>query len=248
MLILVILVIYFMVFEKKKIHLETLSEYLLEVRKQLNLTLSQVVQKTSIKETYLEDLENGKFYRLPPDVYVLGFLRQLGGLYSVDSEVLIKQYKKEKGILRQLQQRQGERSSWRKRYFKNFVITPKLLSLATGSIFVVVTILYIVWQVLSINRTPSLEILQPQDNEAIKETSVNIVGRTDPGMTVTVNGQNIFVDDKGAFQTKLGLQSGPTQLNIVASNRFGKSASESISVIQQDIAQQPDPLLASRSV
>ena len=75
-----------MVFERKKIQLETLSEYLQEAREALGLSAEEVAAKTSIKLFFLQALESGEFKKLPPDVYVLGFLKQLAELYSVESD------------------------------------------------------------------------------------------------------------------------------------------------------------------
>lgn len=228
-----------MVFEKKKIQLETLSEYLAEVRNHLQLSLKEVSQKTAIKQKFLENLESGDFSGLPPDVYVLGFLRQLAAIYLIDAEVLAEQYKKEKAIQQQLRLRKGSQIGWRPNYFKNLVITPKLMSLAAGILFVTISILYIIWQVLSINRTPSLTILQPQDGQLVQGTFVNIIGKTDAGTNVTVNGQSIFVDDQGNFKSQMALQNGSEELDVVASNRFGKSAGKTLSVVGQSSSAQP---------
>src|SRR5438309_11368556 len=94
-----------MLFEVKKIQLETLSEYLTEARKQSGLSPAEVFQQTGIQPKFLEMLEQNKFYKLPADVYVLGFLRLLGTLYTTDPEMLVNQYKKEQAIARQLEQR-----------------------------------------------------------------------------------------------------------------------------------------------
>ena len=87
-----------MVFQKKKVQLETLSEYLQEVRRKLKLSLKEVSTLTTISLKFLEALEEGKFNWLPSDVYVYGFLKKLARLYSLDENVLIAQFKKERGI------------------------------------------------------------------------------------------------------------------------------------------------------
>ena len=46
-----------MIFEKKKIQIETLGEYLREVRGNLQLSLEEVAKKTNIKPAFLKGLE-----------------------------------------------------------------------------------------------------------------------------------------------------------------------------------------------
>ncbi len=226
-----------MVFEKKKIQMETLSEYLIAVRKNLNLTVAEVGQKTAIAPKFIVALEEGKFKLLPAGVYAVGFLRRLAQLYVVDADELICQYKKEQMIDRQLKANTEQSGSFvEKKFWKKLVITPKLLSLSLGLLFVGVSIGYIIWQVWSINKTPVLEIIEPQNNAVIQGTTAMVRGHTDAGNSVAVNEQGIFVDTTGNFQTQLGLSSGPKEIKITASNRFDKQTVKTVSV---NVAGQP---------
>ena len=87
-----------MSFEKKKIQIDTLGEYLSEIRQSLGMQIKTVALKTGISDKFIESLEKGDFCKLPADVYSLGFLRQLAELYNIDAGQLIDQYKKEKSI------------------------------------------------------------------------------------------------------------------------------------------------------
>lgn len=107
-----------MFFEQKKISTETLSEYLASVRNTLGLSLEDVAKKTGIKLKFLQGLESGDYKNLPADVYVLGFLKQLAELYTVASDEIVNQYKKEKNIQKQIsKQSQLLNSGW----FKNIL-------------------------------------------------------------------------------------------------------------------------------
>lgn len=128
------------------------------------------------------------------------------------------------------------------------VITPKILSLILGLTFVLLTIGYIAWQLWSIDKTPVLVVSQPTDNAVIPGSVVNVSGHTDPGADVTVNGQSIFVDSKGVFQTQAALSSGPEEITIMAANRFGKSLSKTINVTGAgSISSTPGPFQLSLS-
>jgi transcriptional regulator with XRE-family HTH domain len=227
-----------MSFEKRKIQSETLGEYLSAVRKSLNLPLKTVAGKTAIKIQFLEGLERGDFTVLPPDVYALGFLRQLAEVYSIDGAALVEQYKKEKLILNQLKLRKLTQRPCLKKYFGKIVVTPKLLSISLGVLFVAATVIYIVWQVASINKTPALEIFQPQNNQVVTGSFLTVKGKTDAGMNVSVNGnKDVFVDNSGNFEIQLALEPGPTNLEIVAQNKFGKSVTKTLAVIGQQQAE-----------
>ena len=106
-----------MVFEKKKIRMETLSEYLAEVRQSSGLSLSEVAGKTGIKQIFLESLEQGNFAKLPADVYVCGFLKQLSGMYNLEAESLVIQFKKEKSIYGQMHDKKKNRRGQAEKFF-----------------------------------------------------------------------------------------------------------------------------------
>jgi cytoskeletal protein RodZ len=86
-------------FETKKLSMETLGEYLLEVRNQFGFTLEEVSQKTGIYEKFIYYIETGKYHLLPPGVYVLGFLKKLAQIYDISAYALQEQYRKERGIV-----------------------------------------------------------------------------------------------------------------------------------------------------
>ncbi len=220
-----------MVFEKKKINLETLSEYLVEVRRQLNLSAEEVSRKTGIKKKFLEALERGEYNKLPANVYALGFLKQLSELYAIDFPSLVQQYKKERNITEQIARQQAGGNFQAKPRLKKVVITPKIMSLMVGIAFVAATLGYIVWQVSSINKTPALEVFEPRDRQVIRQTSIEVSGRTDPGMALTINDQNVYVDSQGNFKAQIGIGNGPKDLVFTVRNKFDKSVSKTVSVV-----------------
>jgi cytoskeletal protein RodZ len=223
-------------FEKKKIKIETLGEYLLEVRESLKLSLREVSKKTQIKFQYLQGFETGDFGVLPPKVYALGFLRKLGVLYKIDSEILIGQFEKELKIMEKIKA-EKEKRDFLKNKIGKVAITPKLLSLVLGFVFFIISVVYIIWQVVAINQTPSLEVFEPKDQQAIADSSVVVSGKTAPNMKVSVNSENVYVDKDGNFKTTVGISSGPKELVITSKNKFDKSVTKILTIIGQQQAQ-----------
>lgn len=221
-----------MVFERKKIQNETLGEYLKSVRENLKLTPLEVSLKTDISIKFLGFLESGLLYKLPPDVYVLGFLKKIALLYGVEAEVLLDQYKKERGISLNIQKNSPNPKKGFASLVKNLVITPKILTLIFGLGFIILTLVYIIWQVWSINRTPNLELFEPTDKQLVEGSFVNVKGKTAPGIRVSVNqNENVFVDTQGVFSLVVGVSSGPNEIVVVAKNKFEKSVTKKITVI-----------------
>jgi len=235
-----------MAFERKKLKIETLAEYLVEARKKMDFSLEDVAKKTGIKLKFLEYLESEKFQKLPPEVYVIGFLKQLSDLYSGVPQVLIDQYKKEFSIQKNIEFPAKARKNKLKKYWERVVITPKKLSIFFGAVFISLTVGYIIWQVVAINRPPKLEVFEPVEAQVIFGSSLNVMGQTDPGASVSVNEQDVFVNSKGIFQIQLGISPGPKELRIVAKNKFEKTEPLVINVIGEETKKQTERQLTLR--
>jgi len=220
-----------MVFQTKKLAIETLGEYLQEIRTDLGLSIKEVSAKTAIAQKFLKDLESGQFHKLPPDVYIIGFLNKLSALYSISAEQVISQYQKERGILEQVSRtRAKEDKGWRG-YISKLIITPKLLSFTIGIVGVLAIILYLSASVAAIDRNPSLEILEPTNGSVIKDGLIKVSGKTDPGTSVVINEQEVFVNGEGKFEVTLGAVAGQKVLDIKAKNKFDRETRTQILVV-----------------
>ncbi|QVL56884.1 MAG: helix-turn-helix domain-containing protein [Simkaniaceae bacterium] len=61
-------------------------------RKELNLSLKEVENATSIRMSHLESIEEGKDDEFLSPVYMLGFMRQYASFLGMDGEKLIHQH------------------------------------------------------------------------------------------------------------------------------------------------------------
>ncbi len=222
-----------MAFLQQKIKVETLSEYLCNVRQSFKLSISDLVKQTGIPAKALMLLEKGDYGHLPAKVYVKGFLQKLAKVYGLDSQVLIDQYELEQTVSQQIIQAKNKHAQKRFLFWENFTLTPKVITLGVSVLFIAFTLIYIIWQVFAIAQTPLLEIISPQNLTATDKTFIAVEGRTDPSATVTVNNEPVFVNSEGKFFTNVGLSAGPKELVIVATNRFRRSLTKQLTVIGQ---------------
>lgn len=70
---------------------------------------------------------------------------------------------------------------------------------------------------------PLLEISEPTDGATIHSDSnkVNVVGKTDEGNSVTINGRFVIVASDGSFRSPVSLNEGENILTIVAADNAG---------------------------
>ena len=218
-----------MVFEFKNIHTETLSEYLLMAREEKKMSLELAGELSTVPIKYIKALEIGDFSKLPASVYVFGFLKKLAILYGVPQDALLDQFRKETAIATFSPNARSVEKEKFKRF--NIAITPRLISVVLGTVLVIITLGWLVWQVLGINTSPELTIFEPRQGEVIKESVVKIKGKTDTGSNLSINKENVFVDKDGNFTATLSILSGQTDLVFESTNKFSKKATKTVSIV-----------------
>jgi cytoskeletal protein RodZ len=195
------------------------------------LSLEEVCARSSIKQVFLVSLEQGDYHRLPPEVYVAGFLRQLAELYSLDAASLIAQYKKERDLLlEQAAVRAASEPLWRV-LLSRITITPTLVTVGSAAIIILFALAYVLYQIILINGEPRLTLTEPATGQHVTNSFIRVAGMADPGTTVTVNDQQVFVGSSGAFAATIGLASGQQELVVTAKNKFNKQSTQRVVVV-----------------
>ncbi|OGE82410.1 MAG: hypothetical protein A3B10_02960 [Candidatus Doudnabacteria bacterium RIFCSPLOWO2_01_FULL_44_21] len=202
-------------FQTKTVKIDTLGEYLVLVRKQLNLDLKTVSLLSQIKLSYLEDLEAGNYSKLPAEVYIRGFLKSLSQLYRIKEQILIDQYEKERGIEPITQKHKPKVRT-------ESVLTPKTLIIGSSLLIGLVALLYVGNQVRSVLAPPFLEIVEPGSDLTIDGNSLVVSGKTEIGADVFINNQQVLADSSGQFSENLLLSPGLNIVEISSQNKFGK--------------------------
>ena len=77
---------------------------------------------------------------------------------------------------------------------------------------------------------PSLELVEPGDGFRTLDVSVLVVGLTEPGATVSVNGIPAVVDAFGKFSVELTLTKGKNDIKAVSTDAAGNSNTKTITV------------------
>ena len=86
------------------------------------------------------------------------------------------------------------------------------------------------------NSAPTLDISTPSDGQRFDKNSIgsgnsiSVSGKTDQGVSVTVNGFWAVVDDSNNFSYTLPLQNGDNQIKIIAIDQAGNKTEKDIKV------------------
>lgn len=237
-------------FVKKSVGTLTLGEKLKRIRSDRRMSLHEVSKNTRIQVKYLEYLEEGRYEKLPAEVYVKGFLRNYADFLGVDDQALIKLYEKERGIKKNLEKSKKQRFNGGKFYdsfhrksqeeeteispmpvrIRALVITPRMIALGCIIVLVFSGVFYLYKEVGSFASTPRLVVINPSANYSTDGNSVMIEGITERDARLFINDQPVLVDDEGKFREELAVQSGANVVNIKAVNRFEKETVEVVTI------------------
>lgn len=201
-------------FKIKAVKIDTLGEYLAQVRAQLNLDLKTVSLLTQIKPSYIEYLESGKFEALPVDVYIRGFLKSLANLYRIKEQILIDQYEKERGF-------EVVQHVAKKRKFK-LSLTPRTMILGVSLLVALIALGYIVNEIGSVLAPPYLILNEPDSDQTVNSNSIVVSGKAEPGAEVSINNQPVLTDSSGQFTENLLLSPGLNIIEVTEKNKFNK--------------------------
>lgn len=231
-------------FSHKKIRSEkTVGEKLEQARKRMGYNLEFVEKETKVSLRYLQALEHDCYEKLPPDVYVIGFLRRYGEFLNLDTQELISHYQEEKQLACSLRPLKKSISASNiiklnpeERLLKTpgFVITPRVI-LSSLIIVLVISILSYIWyQVKGFAAAPPLDLNNLDSSEQIVQVeSVVITGQTDPGASLFISGQLVAVGPDGHFTQIVQLASGINEIEIIARNKADKETKKIIRLLAE---------------
>jgi cytoskeletal protein RodZ len=75
-----------------KENLKTLGDIFKQKRKEMNLSLKEAENATSIRMSYLQSIEEGDVSKLISPIYAQGFVRQYAAFLGIDGEKVIREY------------------------------------------------------------------------------------------------------------------------------------------------------------
>ncbi len=78
---------------------------------------------------------------------------------------------------------------------------------------------------------PTIIVSQPLNGSYLNDDSVEVIGTTEPGVALTINGFNVAVSPVGAFAIRLALIEGQNTITVTAVDPAGNQAIETIIVI-----------------
>ncbi len=204
--------------EAAPIKLPNIAEFLKEKRMTKNLTLERLSDLTKIQVYHLKALEDGKIDDLPPLVYRDGIFKRIAKFLEVSEDEILKLYKKESRPADE--NIYASKAILQKKDFY-FILTPKNFAVFFGAILLIFLSTYLWYQFNFLVGPPTLAI-EPKEDLVIKNEILQIRGKTDSGVNLTVNGESVYVSSDGNFEKSVQLAAGINVIEVNAVNSYGK--------------------------
>lgn len=199
--------------------MKTAGSILKNAREKKGLSHKEIFQEIKIHPRFLQALEESNWSVFSSGVHAKGFLKNYAEYLGLNVDEVLAFFRREynekknspkiKSVIKPL-------SSPR------LVITPGLVLTTATLVFVTLFFGYVIYQYRSFAGAPILIVDQPRTDLTTSEPVLNVVGRTDPDATVSLNGQQISIGEKGTFSAHVTLAEGVNTLNFVAENKLGK--------------------------
>lgn len=217
-------------FKRRKINLEkSLGEILKSARRKKEITLERAEEETKVRVKYLKALEEGRFEALPGNVYALGFLSKYADFLELNKDELMTRFRSERG---ETQYSAGLMPLRR--------IKEPLLYLSSKTLIVTVIVLvlagilgYIIYSVRAFTLPPNLLISSPSAEQVLTQNTVDIIGKTDEGVTLMINDQTILLDGNGNFTQQVKLNAGLNVFEVKAISRLKKEKIVQVKILAQ---------------
>ena len=196
-----------------------LGEIFQKAREEKNLDRRAFVRLTQIPEKYLIAIEEGKFNFLPKaKAHRLAYIRSIAKVLELPADECIVQFEKEAGL-------DNADLAHPLRSIKLFPIATisifiRNLAIASLAIFFVG---YLGWQVRGVLQPPYLAVFTPVEGNVVTSPRPNILGETEKETRLTVNGQEIMVNEQGQFSADVDLSGGVNTIQISATKKHGKT-------------------------
>ncbi|MDP3998398.1 MAG: helix-turn-helix domain-containing protein [bacterium] len=200
--------------------MKNVGEILKKARAEKNLTLEDVEKKTKIRAKFLAAIEESAYEKLPSAVYIRGFIKNYSEFLGLSPEKVLAIFR------RQFDER------------KNLGLLPhgmvepvkrEPISLKKPPVIVLLFLLpltiffaYLYREYRQFSQPPQLTIYSPQEEAVISGMTLDVKGKADSSAILTLNGQNILLEEDGSFNQRITLTPGLNNLEFMVKNRLGK--------------------------
>ncbi len=191
---------------------------------------AKLAQLTGISERFIWAIQNMELEKLPPSPYVRGYIKKIAAVLHLNHDEIWDLYKKELS-----HKTSGKYDTLPKNRFAIRELSRKqLFAITLGIIFA----FYLLFNLGRLLGKPDLRIANPQQSIiTTSEDHILVTGTLAQQDKLTINGEEIFIDENDVFSKDIPLQLGLNLIEFKAQRFLGREASETKQVLYQPAAQ-----------
>jgi transcriptional regulator with XRE-family HTH domain len=222
-----------MLTQDNKKNVFSFGDFLRKKREEKGITLEKLEALTKIKKTILENLENERFEKLPPKIYIRGIISKYCQYVDLDKKEVLNNFDKYFYENRSDRFNVGRvtnvNTATRKIQAKHFDFGKVLMF-----VFGILIVAFIIRQSSLMLLPPGVEMINPKEETSYTNTAVNIQGRVFRTKFLTINGQPILFDKYGYFEYMMVLNPGVNEIQISAKNQLNKMSNIVRKIVYQE--------------
>lgn len=207
------------------------AEFFKEKRQSKNISLEKLSEMTKIQPYHLEALETGQFDKLPPAIYRAGIFKRISKFLDIDENKIMEAYENETSSANGnfLFQAIDTPINKKKSYF---ILTPSKLAIFFGALLLALLSGYLWYQFNFLIGPPNLAV-KPDKDFVTKDENIFVNGKTDIGVNLTINNENVYVASNGNFEKGIQLAAGLNIIEIKAVNNLGKVSTTILQIFRE---------------
>lgn len=210
--------------------MKTVGQILSETRLKQKLELEDVSRITRIRSQFLALIEADDYQSLPSGAVAKGFIKNYCEFLGLDSTQLLAVFRRDfietksgQIVPRGMVDPVSHVSFW----------TPRTTIIAVVTFIFTIFTVYLFYQFRVLTGPPPLKISRPTAEFVTSESTIEVVGTTDPEATIAVNNQLIALDKGGRFSFRLTLEKGDNIISVVAKSKSGKTTTLTRTVLMR---------------
>ncbi|EKE07239.1 MAG: hypothetical protein ACD_18C00145G0006 [uncultured bacterium] len=198
------------------------------LREEKNVSLSELELKTKINKLYLKALEECRFSDIPQSsLYKKNFIKKYAKALGEDPTCFVEQFVTEE-LTYATNEDVSPNLTYKRYYFSNI---PNILRVSLFSFVVGALLLFLGFHIKNILTPPSLQVISPENGYISDSNFIDVNGKTDPEIQITINNELVKNDENGNFSQNINLLPGINTFVIEAKNKHGKITEEVRNVI-----------------
>lgn len=193
-----------------------------DLRELHGISFEQACRETRIDASVLKLLEEDRILEFNDPLFLkrhLGvYVRYLGGYepyFTGRFDTCIRAHQSSERTTKDLLPRERSVRFW------DLFVAPQFLTFLGVLFLAGLLMTYVAWQAHTVSTAPFLEVSSPVDGIRIDSARVIVSGKTMSEATLSVNGQNVAVDEQGGFSMSFDVHRGTNVIRVIAKRRRG---------------------------